>query len=137
MTQPESLLPGGAGSYRPPALVVSQTEDVRVAYAERATASLLVQASGLVTLNAEAARWLPAGDGTIDLRPPVQPRAAWHLDCRPGGHYRRLPSGSGGVRFKAARPHACAAGRAQGPLRFYLEPDGNGLFRLYTESVHN
>lgn len=137
MKQPQSFL-GGPAPYHPPATPPARTEDTRAPYVPRTEARVAVRADGFVYLNAEAARLLPPGDGTIDLRAPVRDRDAWHLDCRPGGHYRRSPIGqTGGVRFKAAIRTNQILGASPGPLHFGLEPVGNDLFRLYTESVHN
>jgi hypothetical protein len=134
---PTSLL-SSSGGYHPPAFQPTQTQEPRVPYVPRQSARVAVRADGFVHLNAEAARLLPAGDGTIDLRHPVRERDSWHLDCRPGGYYRRLPVGqSGGIRFKAAARTNAILGAAPGPLYFELECVGNGLFRLYTETVHN
>jgi hypothetical protein len=126
--QPQSFL--GGQPYGVPATPISQPQEVRAVYVTRMTPRLSVRPDGLVCLNAEAARLLPPGDGTID-------RDAWHLDCRPGGHYRRLPVGqSGGIRFKAAARTNVMLGVAAEPLHFGLEHVGNGLFRLYTETVN-
>ncbi|MGI4864166.1 MAG: hypothetical protein ACRYFZ_09615 [Janthinobacterium lividum] len=138
MNQPQNFLnapqPGG---YHPPATPPSQTEEVRARYVSRLEPRLTVRADGSVHLNAEAARLLPDGDGTIDLRPPIRERDSWHLDCRAGGHYRRLNVGtSGGIRFKAAARTNAMLGIGVEELRFGLERVGNDLFRLYTESVN-
>ena len=138
MTQTPQNLLGGGSRYEVAATPISRTEDMRAPYVHRAVARLTVRGDGFITLNAEAARLLPAGDGTIDLRAPIRDRDNWHLDCRPGGHYKRLPVGtSGGVRFKASpRAHAILGACAEVQY-FALEHVGNGLFRLYTESVNN
>jgi hypothetical protein len=138
MNQPTNFLGQNPLSSRhPPQVGISRMEEARAVYVTRMAPRLSVRPDGLVCLNAEAARLLPPGDGTIDLRPPIRDRDAWHLDCRPGGHYRRLPVGqSGGIRFKAAARTNVMLGVAAEPLHFGLEHVGNGLFRLYTETVN-
>ncbi len=135
---PTGFVGGPGPAYHPQPTPPSVTEDARGVYVSRGAPRLTVQADGEVRLNAEAGRLLPAGDGTIDLRPPIRERDSWHLDCRPGGHYRRLPVGtSGGVRFKAAARTNAMLGAGSVVLHFGLERVGNDLFRLYTESVNN
>lgn len=132
---PRALVAGVGGAYRPLATTPCRTEDARAPYVARTTARLTVRADGAVHLNAEAARLLPKGDGTIDLRPPIRDRDEWHLDCRPGGHYRRQPVGtSGGIRFKAATRTNAILGVGVSELHFILEHVGNDLFRLYPEA---
>lgn len=132
---PQSFLGGPA--YHAPATPPSRTQEPRVAYVSQAEPRLSVRADGFIHLNAEAARLLPAGDGTIDLRAPIRERDNWHLDCRPGGHYRRLPVGmSGGIRFKAAPRTHLILGACATVLHFRLQHVGHGLFKLYTETVN-
>ncbi len=137
MTQlPDALLPGAGGSYRPPALT-PRTEDARAVYQPRTAPRLTVRADGWVYLNAEAARLLPRGDDTADLRAPLRHTDGWHLDCRPGGLCKLLPVGqTGGVRFRALPRVRALLGAAADSRTFELIPASNQLFRLFALSAN-
>jgi hypothetical protein len=139
MNQPQNLLGTPSyGSHHPqPVGPGSYGHEPRAPYVPRTEPRLTVRADGSVHLNAEAARLLPDGE-TIDLRPPIRERDNWHLDTRPGGHYRRLPVGnSGGVRFKAAARTNAMLGACSEVLHFTLEHVGHGLFKLYPKTGNN
>ncbi len=124
-------------SYRPAATAVCRTEEARAPYVPRSEASLTVSSDGYVHLNAEAARLLPAGDGTLDLRPPVREGRGdcWQLDARAGGRFPRRPVGTtGGIKFRAATLVGKMLGCLAGPASFIIEPVGNDLFWLFPKT---